>query len=77
MAAENPFKHLPDGDGPYMVVNLVARRARDINKAHASRIYDEDLPDPLDVALNEYKNHLLEFEFRHHLTGTGDDFRSG
>jgi len=66
-----------EGDGLYMVVNIIARRAREINKSKtASTIYDDSAPDPLDVAMNEYKNGLLEWEFRHHLVGTGDDFRS-
>lgn len=65
------------GDGRYMTINIIARRAREINKERSSnRFYDEDLPDPLDVASNEHKNELLDWEFRTHLVGTGDDFRS-
>lgn len=68
---------LPEGDGAYMVVNIIARRAREINKTRAhSHLYDDNAPDPLDVAQNEFNNKLLNFEFRHHLVGTGDDFRS-
>jgi DNA-directed RNA polymerase subunit K/omega len=66
-----------EGDGPYMTVNIIARRAREINKERmGSRFYDEDIPDPMDVANNEETNGLLEWEFRSHLVGTGDDFRS-
>ncbi len=65
-----------DADGPYMVVNIIARRARQINKSHGHNLYDDDAPDPLDVASNEYNNQLLNWEFRQHLIGTGDDFRS-
>jgi DNA-directed RNA polymerase subunit K/omega len=68
--------NLPDGDGAYMIVNLVARRARDINKVRVNTLFDEEAPDPMDVALNEYNNSLLDFEFRHHLVGTGEDYRS-
>lgn len=65
------------GDGWYMTVNVIARRAREINKERSSsRFYDEEAPDPLDVAANEFENKLLEWEFRTHLVGTGDDFRS-
>ncbi len=67
---------LPDGDGPYMMINIVARRAREINKLRANDLYDGNQPDPVDVAANEYDNSLLDYEFRHHLTGTGEDFRS-
>ncbi|CAN5438400.1 hypothetical protein BH09SUM1_BH09SUM1_32720 [soil metagenome] len=68
---------LPEGDGKYMKVNIVARRARDINKQKMSSLYEDDSPDPMDVALMEFKNGLLAFEFRHHLVGTGEDYRSG
>jgi len=68
--------NLPDGDGTYMMVNLVARRARDINKQRVNSMYEEDGVEPMDVALNEFNNTLLEFEFRHHLVGTGEDYRS-
>lgn len=71
---ENPT--LPDGDGVYMVINMIARRAREINKQRANDLYDENYPDPVDVAANEFTNDLLNYEFRHHLTGTGEDFRS-
>lgn len=68
---------LPDGDGRYLIVNLVARRARDINRQRqASNLLDEETPDPLDVADNELENGLLRFEFHHHLVGQGDDFRA-
>ena len=75
--AEPKDKGLPDGDGRYMMVNIVARRARDINKGRVATMFDDDAPDPLDVALNEYKNNLLGYEFRHHLVGQGEDYRSG
>jgi DNA-directed RNA polymerase subunit K/omega len=68
---------LPDGDGSYMQINLIARRAREINRQRANDLYDENQPDPVDVAANEYDNNLLDYEFRHHLTGTGEDFRAG
>ena len=68
---------LPEGDGRYMMINIVARRAREINKQRGhSDIYDDVSPDPTDVALNEYNNNMLDFEFRHHLTGVSEDFRS-
>lgn len=68
---------LPDGDGSYLIVNLVARRARDINRARqATNIIDEKAPDPMDVALNELENGLLRWEYHHNLVGQGDDFRS-
>lgn len=60
-----------------MIINIIARRAREINKERSSaRMYDEDAPDPMDVASNEHENGLLNYEFRHHLVGQGDDFRS-
>lgn len=71
-----PDGPLPDGDGTYMVVNLVARRARDINRKRASQGIEEAGVDPMDIALNEYENGLLDYEFRHHLVGHGDDYRS-
>ncbi|MCC5877088.1 MAG: DNA-directed RNA polymerase subunit omega [Candidatus Sumerlaeia bacterium] len=65
------------GDGRYLIVNVVARRARDINKSRqATNIIDEKAPDPMDVAMNEYENGLLQWEFHHNLVGLGDDFRS-
>lgn len=68
---------LPDGDGPYLTVNLIARRARDINRQRqSSNMLDEEAPDPLDVAENELENGLLRYEFHHHLVGQGDDFRA-
>lgn len=75
---EKKTPELPDGDGRYIIVNMIARRAREINKERVqARIFaDEDLPDPMDIAANEYDNNLLEFEFHHHLVGSGDDFRS-
>lgn len=70
-------KKLPDGDGIYMTVNIIARRARELNRRRANTgLYEEEMPDPLDVALNEYENDMLEYEFRHHLTGGGEDYRS-
>ncbi len=64
-------------DGSYMIVNIIARRAREINKQRANTsFYDDNQPDPLDVAANEYDNDLLEWEFRQHLVGTGEDFRA-
>lgn len=76
--SDNNKEQLPEGDGAYMMVNIIARRAREINKTRAhSGLYDDSLPEPVDVAANEFKNNLLTFEFRHHLVGTGDDFRSG
>lgn len=64
------------GDGKYMMVNIVARRARDLNKRKLNTLYDENTPDPTDTAIQEYNNSLLRWEFRHHLVGTGDDYRS-
>ncbi len=60
----------------YLVVNVVSRRARDLNRRRTLSLYDDDAPDPLDVALNEYDNGLLNYEFRNHLIGTGEDYRS-
>ena len=74
--AKKPKLKLPESDGPYMTINIIARRAREINKQRANELYDENQPDPVDVAKNEYDNDLLNYEFRHHLTGTGEDFRS-
>ncbi len=70
-------RELPAGDGLYMAINILARRARELNRRRANTgLYDEEMPDPVDVAVNEYQNDLLEFEFRHHLTGSGEDYRS-
>lgn len=74
--ADDKKTKLPDGDGIYMTINLVARRSRDINKQRVNSLYDDVAADPMDVALNEYQNGLLNYEFRHHLVGTGDDYRS-
>lgn len=76
MSKQTPIE-LPDGDGRYMLINIVARRAREINKARShSDLYDDVSAEPVDVALNEYQHNMLEFEFRHHLTGSSEDFRS-
>ncbi len=70
-------KKLPPGDGLYMAVNIIARRARELNRRRGNTgLYEEEMPDPVDVAVNEYRNDLLEWEFRHHLTGSGEDYRS-
>jgi len=67
---------LPECDGYYMMINIIARRARDINKQRNMRkMYDEDLADPLDVALNEYENGLLSWDFRKDEQGL-EDYRS-
>jgi DNA-directed RNA polymerase subunit K/omega len=66
---------LSDGDGRYMVVNIVARRARDLNKRKVSNLFEDTMPDPTDTALTEFQNGLLRWEFRHHLVGTGGDYR--
>ncbi len=76
MALEFALPDNDEGDGKYIIVNIIARRAREINKQRSTSMYDENLPDPLDVAAQEYKDSLLKWEFRHHLVGTGDDFRS-
>lgn len=74
--AKEPIE-LPDGDGAYMRINMIARRAREINKQrHNSDIYDDNQPDPVDMAINEYENGMLKYEFRHHLLGTEGDYRS-
>lgn len=67
---------LPEGDGIYMMINIVARRARDVNRSRVQVLYDDTQPDPTDVALNEYKNGLLSWEFHENLIGNGEDFRS-
>ena len=67
---------LPEGDGTYMKINIIARRAREINKQRGNDFFDDSAPDPVDVAALEYTQGLLEFEFRHHLTGQGEDYRS-
>lgn len=74
--SEGKATALPEGDGRYMIVNIVARRARVINREKLNTMYEQNSPDPLDVAMNEYKNNLLEFEFRSHMIGAGEDYRS-
>jgi DNA-directed RNA polymerase subunit K/omega len=69
-------QNVVEGDGRYITVNIVARRARDINKTRAANMYDDNAPDPTDTAMLEYRSGLLRWEFRHHLTGQGEDFRS-
>ena len=74
MPAKNSFEA---GDGRYMIVNIVARRARDINKKlFQSTLPEESVKDPLDMALTEYHENLLQWEFRDQVDGPGDDFRS-
>ena len=76
MAANN-VPQLEDGDGRYMIVNLVARRARDINKKRFNGgLPEAGTPDPLDIASNEYDNNMLTWEFREFELGKKDDFRS-
>lgn len=76
MAEPKERIELPEGDGRYMKINILARRAREINRQRDKDLYDDNAPDPVDVAAQEYDHAMLDFEFRHHLTGSTEDYRS-
>lgn len=55
---------LPEMDGRYMTINIVARRARVLNRQNrGQQNFDESaMFDPLEIALGEYKINKLKFD---------------
>ncbi len=76
-AREKDIQPLPESDGRYMLINIAARRARQLNRNHSSGQFDEAMFDALDVALDEYKKSKLRFNLEAVAPGTApEDFRT-
>ncbi|MDX2175326.1 MAG: DNA-directed RNA polymerase subunit omega [Candidatus Sumerlaeia bacterium] len=71
-------KRLPDGDGRYMMINLAARRARQLNQDRAPMNFDEaNMFDPMDAALGEFRTGKFTWRYRQSVDGdAAPDFRS-
>lgn len=69
---------LPGSDGRYMSINIIARRARALNRERRySQQTDDSMWDPLEIALGEYAIQKIKYDMK---SNPGDenteDFRS-
>ncbi len=59
------LKQLPEPDGRYMLINILARRARSLNYQRTGPQTDEaTMFDPIEVSKTEYRAGRLAFRFR-------------
>lgn len=67
---------LPDFDGRYMAINIISRRARELNRQMRNAPYEETLVRPVDIAAQEFKDGRLIFDFQTPGEALGEDYRS-
>ncbi len=68
---------LGDGDGKYMIINIICRRARDVNRQRAQMAaFEEEMVDPLGIANEEFESSQVKWEFNSTLSGISEDYRS-
>jgi DNA-directed RNA polymerase subunit K/omega len=62
---DTDLHQLPDPDGRYMLINILARRARSLNNQRTSPQSDDAaMFDPIEVARSEYRAGRLNFKIR-------------
>jgi|JI81BgreenRNA_FD_contig_21_12271599_length_337_multi_2_in_0_out_0_1 DNA-directed RNA polymerase subunit K/omega len=74
---DKDIQNLPSGDGRYMMINITARRARQLNRERSHGQFDESMFDALDIALTEYRNGKIHFDLESVAPGTvPEDYRT-
>ena len=67
----------PQPDGRYMLSNITARRARQINRERTQSQFDESMFDALDYALTEYRGNKIRYTMEAVIAGQApEDFRA-